>query len=172
VNIDATGGGTANTPVQTTTQDLMVGLDGIAVISNTTTSCSNQLAIGGSFAVTDTSGAAVVNCPGCTAGTSSYVIQDSLDVLRLVYGGMDHEATPAFDCNGNVRRSLVKNWASLFAGSCASGNCTGGLTHAWRRSDLSGTTDAFVSLVGFGARGIGTLSTVPNSSKKTNPFCN
>jgi hypothetical protein len=72
-----------------------------------------------------------------------------------------------------VRRTLVKSWNTLFSAACTTNNCTGGLTHAWRRSDLSGTTDAFVSLVGFGARGIGTLSTAPfNAARKVNPFCN
>jgi hypothetical protein len=86
-----------------------------------------------------------------------------------------------------VRKSLIKNWKNLFTSDCAVGDttCSAGLTHAWRRSDLSGTTDAFVSVLnppsgtltnGKGAVvsvGIGTLSTVPTgAAKKSNPFCN
>ena len=102
-------------------------------------------------------------CPG----TSNYPITGSLDVLRLVYSGMHHDGT-TFDCNGNVRRSLVKGWSALFDTGCATTGCTGGLTHAWRRSDLAGATEAFVNLVGFGARGIGTLSTALSTRGRDN----
>ena len=164
--------------VTTTTEDLMVGLDGIVVEANSVNACSNGLVnatTGTTFQVTDSTGTAVTSCPGCD-GSGHYTLASSLDALRLVYGGMHHDAAPAttFDCNSNVRKSLVKNWNLLFTQACATNNCGSGLTHAWRRSDLSGTTDAFVTLVGFGsARGIGTLSTAPvGAARKPNPFCN
>ena len=159
---------------RTNTEDLMVGLDGIVIEANSITACTNELAnatSANSFQVNDTSGNPVTSCPGCDM-TGHYTLADSIDLLRLVYGGMHHDGT-TFDCNGNVRRTLIKSWNTLFTAACGTAQCTGGLTHAWRRSDLSGTTDAFVSLVGFGARGIGTLSTAPvGAARKVNPFCN
>ena len=173
VTIDRDGDGVKETNVTTTTEDLMVGLDGIVLEANSVNACTTGLATGGSFQVTDSSGNPVTSCPGCDS-SGHYTIGSSIDVLRLVYGGFHNDAGHTFDCNSNVRKSLVKNWNLLFSGACATNNCTGGLTHAWRRSDLSGTTDAFVSLVGFGSkRGIGTLSTAPvNAARKPNPFCN
>ena len=171
VSLDLNGDGVVETPTQGTTEALLVGLDGIAIVSNTTTSCAgNGLGMSGnSFSVVDGSGAPVVNCHGCTSGTSTYALQSSIDALRLIYGGFHHDGS--FDCNGDVRKSLANSWGKLFASTCADGTCAQ-LSHAWRRSDLSGTTDAFSSLVGFGNRGIGTVANVPFPSKKQNHFCN
>ena len=193
--------------LQDNAESLMVGLDGIAIMVNTTSSGSssaiNGVANGGTLAVTDRTGTAVTNCVGCASGTSNYTFNDSLDVLKVVYGGLHHDTAGTFDCGGAVRKSLVANWSKLFAASPGTSACTTAgalkatdangnlftimqkdasgttalpvqLTHAWRRSDLSGTTDAFVTLVGFGARKIGTLPTAPGPGKSTkvNPFCN
>ena len=133
---------------------LLVGIDGVAITANQTNSCaaSTGVATGlgaASFAVTGT-------CAGCDASgnytlggstnASIYVGQPSFDALAIIYFGLTHDNF--YDCSGNVRKSLIKNWGALFNASCAgSGNCPNGLTHAWRRSDLSGTTDAFVSVL-------------------------
>ena len=157
--------------IQQTTQSLMIGLDAVSIVANGSSACSNALAFGGAFSafsVTDTSGSSAVNCSGCDAGTNTYHFQDSLDLLRLIFGGLHHDGT--FDCNGNVRRSLVRQWSTLFSAGCA--NCSAGLTHVWRPSDLSGTADSFVSLVGFGSRAIGTPIRSPNPTRSQNPFCN
>jgi cysteine-rich repeat protein len=80
-----------------------------------------------------------------------------------------------YDCNSPVRKTLVRQWTNLFQADCAAGDttCAAGLTHAWRRSDLSGTTDAFVSVLNPPGRGIGTLPNVPvGAGTKVNPFCN
>lgn len=78
------------------------------------------------------------------------------DVLRLVYFGLDNTtgsnpnptaATPLRDCNSAVRQDLVNNYGNLFqnGATCGTGGCTQ-LTHAWRRDNLSGTTDVFREL--------------------------
>jgi hypothetical protein len=159
-------------------EDLLVGIDGVAVVANQTNSCSSSVANGvGSpvaFAVTSdgtATGGAPASCPGCTG--TNYTFADSFDALKLLYFGLHHDGT--YDCASPVRKSMIKQWHTLFTSDCAAGDstCTGGLTHAWRRSDLSGTTDAFVSVLAPPGRGIGTLSTVPvGKSQNTNPFCN
>jgi ABC-type phosphate transport system substrate-binding protein len=186
------------------TEDLLVGIDGVAISANQTTSCSaasgsaNGVGSAAAFAVTadgTATGGAPATCPGCDAsntytfgagGSALYSGQPSFDALAVLYFGLTHDGT--YNCASPVRKSLIKNWKNLFSSDCAAGDstCTAGLTHAWRRSDLSGTTDAFVSVLnppggsatnGKGAGvsvGIGTLSTVPAAfqSKKSNPFCN
>ena len=47
----------------------------------------------------------------------------------------------------------------MFKDGCATGACSGGLRHAYRRDDLSGTTDSFLDLL--------QLQTISNT-----PFCN
>ena len=88
------------------------------------------------------------------------------------------------NCNSIVRRALVDNWGALFstgtgAAACRSGACTK-LRHAFRRDDISGTTDTFVGLVGLVA--IPNYTTAfdpspvflpkPDSKATANPFCN
>ena len=52
------------------------------------------------------------------------------------------------DCARPERVALVDNWGSLFNAPCVgTANCTQ-LRHAFRRADLSGTTDTFLSLLG------------------------
>ena len=105
-----------------------------------------------------------------------YTFNNSLDVLRLLYGGLHHDGPKngstdpeqgTFDAGSDVRRSLADSWGTLFTGPV--GTAGGKLTHAWRRPDTAGVTNAFVALVNFGARGIGALT---GSSTKTNPFAN
>jgi len=88
------------------------------------------------------------------------------------------------NCNSSVRRALVDNFGSLFhagtgAQTCRSGTCTK-LRHAFRRDDISGTTDTFTGLVGLGA--IPPYTTAfdpsptflpkPDAKATANPFCN
>jgi hypothetical protein len=96
------------------------------------------------------------------AGGSPYTFNGPIDILRVLYGGLDHNGH--FDCNGAVRKALISSWASFFSQSCASeATCTAsGLTHAWREPDGSPVTADFINLVGFGSRGI----------PGVNPFCN
>jgi ABC-type phosphate transport system substrate-binding protein len=208
-------------------EGLLLGIDGVAIAANQVMSCAdsstNPTPVVGAngFAPTSMSvlaggtGAAVSSCNGCESGTNSYVFgsstltsniyktQPSFDALAVLYFGLTHDGIYS-GCGSDVRKSLIAHWANLFSTDCAAGDgvCTAGLTHAWRRSDLSGTTDAFVSVLappggtdtnlkGFARNadgsiqlntdgtnkklsiGIGTLSNVPvGSSKKSNPFCN
>jgi cysteine-rich repeat protein len=163
------------------TEDLLVGIDGVAIVTSTINSCSGTVAngfgIGTAFTVTidglATSGAPT-SCPGCdTLGNNTYTFADSFDALKVLYFGLTHDGT--YQCAGSVRKTLVKQWKNLFTTDCASPGdttCSAGLTHAWRRSDLSGTTDAFVSILNPAGRGIGTLPNVPAQAQKINPFCN
>jgi hypothetical protein len=170
----AANGNTAHS-IESTTNAIMVAVDGVSVMANAAQSCSPALATSGrSF----------------TYGTSStYNITSSLQVLRLLYAGYDSVTksySGDFGCAGPARKALIGNWSNIFNANCAAGKCDGsvdstgtifqptGLTHAWRRSDLSGTTDAFVTLVNMGTRKIGNNPvTAPTATSFTvNPFCN
>jgi ABC-type phosphate transport system substrate-binding protein len=177
----------AHGDISNAAHELMIGLDGIAVVANTNTTCTgNGISQTGNFSVT-VGGDGVTpatNCPGCAAGTNTYTFANSLDPLKIVYGGRTSDGT--VNCAGDVRKSLVKQWHKIFSNtSCGTTTCdSAGLTHAWRRADLSGTTDAFQGLTGLktGNFAIGTLplcvsgqtkGCVPaGASAKTNPFCN
>jgi hypothetical protein len=113
-------------------------------------------------------------CPG-----NVYTIQGWQDVLRIIYA--DNSTSPggvvnkSGDCNSDLRWSLVNNWGKLFAGTC--NPATGGaacaqLKHAFRRDDLSGTTDAFLSLLGL--QGVNSASLIDGQVYVSwnNPFCN
>jgi hypothetical protein len=157
--------------IQGTTEGLMVALDGVAIAANQTNICvQNGVKNSGVFAVNLAVGTGA--CPGCDA-SNNYTIANSVDTLRLIYGGLHHDGT--YDCNSSVRRSLVAHWTNILDIDCPAGDssCPNGLTHAWRRSDLSGTTDAFQSLIGFAGRGIGNTP-IPSAapSPAQNPFCN
>jgi hypothetical protein len=164
-------------------EGLLVGIDGVAIAANQTNSCSGSVANG--FGITTAFPALITAgdaCPGCdasgnytfgAAGSTLNSNQPSFDALSVLYFGLTHDGT--FNCNSDVRKSLIKSWKNLFQTDCAAGDttCSTGLTHAWRRSDLSGTTDAFVSVLNPPGKGIGTLPTVPvGSAQKANPFCN
>jgi hypothetical protein len=151
-----------------TAQGLVIGLDGLAMVAsqkNGQAACGGALAASGSFTYTDASNT-----------TQTYTLSESApgagdawrDVLKLVYLGKDH--TGATDCSGAIRKGLVANWAALFqGGACASGTCTLGLKHAYRRGDASGTTDVFLSSLGIG--GLASAQ-IAQTGAKANPFCN
>jgi hypothetical protein len=111
--------------------------------------------------VADLNGVAGTQCPGCESGTTQYCFSNEFDALRVLYSGMHRNGSNVIanqDCNSDVRHSLVASWDNLHDGSCATGECTE-LKHAWRRDDLSGTTDAFLSILGLPVIG-------------DKPFCN
>jgi cysteine-rich repeat protein len=165
------------------TADLLVGIDGVAIVANTVNNCTTLAdgitpsltpdAVG--FGITTTFN---VTSDGTTTGTAAgtYTFQDSFDALKVLYFGLTNDNN--YDCNSSVRKTLIRQWKNLFAADCAAGDgtCSKGLTHAWRRSDLSGTTDAFYNILGAGAlpggKAIGTLPGVPSAAQKSNPFCN
>ena len=105
-----------------------------------------------------------------------YTFNNSLDVLRLLYGGLHHDGPKngstdpeqgTFDAGSDVRRSLADSWGALFSGPVTTPGAS--LSHVWRPSDSSGTSSAFLSLVGFGTRGIGATT---GGGTRTNPFAN
>ena len=174
-------------------EGLLVGIDGVAIAANQTNSCSNSASGANGFGTT--AAMAVLSGGNGTATGATYTFGDasgslykgqpSFDALAVLYFGLTHDGN--YNCASDTRKTLIKNWKNLFASDCAAGDttCSAGLTHAWRRSDLSGTTDAFVSVLnppngttsnGKGAAvsvGIGTLSNVPvGAAQKSNPFCN
>jgi hypothetical protein len=159
------------------TEGLLVGIDGVAIAVNQTTSC------GGTATVPGANGFGAVSMATTSSGTYTfgdssvpanlYKGQPSFDALAVLYFGLTHDGV--YNCASDTRKSLIANWKNLFNTDCSAGDgvCTTGLTHAWRRSDLSGTTDAFVSVLNPAGRGIGTLPGVPvGAAQKTNPFCN
>jgi hypothetical protein len=103
---------------------------------------------------------------------SGYVVDDWRTALRLVYGGNATQvinynacavdAAPRIlagkDCAGAVRAELINNWGNLFQNNCNDGDCTQ-LKHAFRRDDVSGSTDVFLEA----------LALPPIAST---PFCN
>jgi hypothetical protein len=184
------GGTTTNpTPVVSTTngegEGLMIGMDGVSIAANETNSCSTSGANG--FAPVSMSTTSSGTYTFGDAGGTLYVGQPSYDALAVLYFGLTHDGN--YDCKSDVRKSLIANWKNLFQTDCTAGDgtCSTGLTHAWRRGDLSGTTDALVNILvppnGTGTNGkaaglsvgIGTassLQTSPGASQKSNPFCN
>jgi hypothetical protein len=109
-----------------------------------------------------------------------YTFNNSLDVLRLLYGGLHHDGPKngssdseqgTFDAGSDVRRSLADSWGTLFQHAPATTTGSPKLSHAWRRPDPAGVSNAFVALVNFGGRGIGSFPST-TASLKTNPFAN
>jgi hypothetical protein len=200
VSIDSDGNGTVDLAIQGTTEALLLGLDGVSVVANKNEAAEpNSIAISTSPPKTitvhhyiqqqdpsttftkliwvvdpNTDPATAYGATLNADHTATYTINSSVDVLRLIYGGFHHDTGNAgggtFNCGSDVRRSLADSWGTLFTGAVP--NPTRKLSHAWRRGDTSGTTDAFVALVGFGSRGVGPAFGGASSSRKTNPFCN
>jgi hypothetical protein len=166
---------------------MMIGLDGVAIVAATTSTCSASTASlngVGKSSIDIYPGGVVAGAP-----SGSYVLDGgatsvggaSIDALRVLFMGIDNTGVTSgtnFGCGTDLRKSLIKSWNNLFNTACAAGagHCPNGLTHAWRRPDVSGTTDAFVGIltaVNGASRGLGTMNNVPTKkSQKINPFCN
>jgi hypothetical protein len=105
---------------------------------------------------------------GKTIGTTAgdYTFADWMDVLRVVFAGMDQNAGSDIanrDCNSPVRQAIAANWGNVFErADCNAGNCM--LGHALRRDDFSGTTDVFLTLLN--------LPSISTSSSQRSTFCN
>jgi ABC-type phosphate transport system substrate-binding protein len=199
--------GTACTTLGATVGQELIGLDGLSMVgaNQTQGDSDDQSASTADNCNDNITGGLVLNVPGCTANdgcdaSSNYTFADWKDVLAMVYGGQNHNTTlngnpnpqlvsgarnpTRINCNSPVRRALVDNWGNLFqagtgAQSCRTPNCTK-LRHAFRRDDISGTTDTFVGLVGL--VGIPAYTTAfdptptflpkPDAAAAANPFCN
>ncbi|MDX2052642.1 MAG: hypothetical protein SFV15_09645, partial [Polyangiaceae bacterium] len=129
-------------PNQAKAENLEIAGDGLAILTSPAASnqCQGTVATGG----------LAKNTTVAVDGGGSYTFTSWRDVLRTLFAGLDNtkaNTLAARDCSSNVRKSLQKSWAKLFQASCGATPCTE-LKHIWRRGDLSGTTDTFVSLVG------------------------
>jgi hypothetical protein len=114
-----------------TAAGVFVCLDGLAIVGN---SSANQATCDIKFATGN----------------------DWRDVLRLVYAGANASpdntgAGSVANCTSTARRNLVNNWNSMFNAPCNGSIACTQMQHAWRRNDLSGTTDTFLSLLGLPA---------------------
>jgi hypothetical protein len=172
-------------------QGCVVALDALAILADDSEANScDTLAYSASMQVQDLNGIAGLDdgkgggCVNCTdddldGNVDEYVFSDWRDVLRIVYGGQtEHKTTGACAespvsrssfatkaCNSDVRHTLVANWEKLFqeGAGCngADADACTSLRHAFRRDDVSGTTDVFLEVLG--------LSAISASSP---PFCN
>jgi hypothetical protein len=120
----------------------------------------------------------LVDGPDADGVLDHYEFSDWRDVARIVYGGQHlHKPVSACQdppfpsrsaigekrCNSDVRHTLVNAWSNLFQNGAG---CNGTdpdacvqLKHAWRRDDVSGTTDVFLEVLALPAI-------------TTTPFCN
>jgi cysteine-rich repeat protein len=177
---------------QALTADLLVGIDGVAIVSNQVNNCTATVAGGVSTPTGNAANGFGTALTITNADSTTYTFTDSFDALKVLYFGLTHDNV--YNCASPTRKSLISHWTNLFQNDCGAGDgtCndaihvqsgvagtfTGGLTHAWRRSDLAGTTDAFYNILGNGGlpggKGIGALPGVGPTSgqKKSNPFCN
>jgi hypothetical protein len=158
-------------------EGLVIALDGLSILTASSTGgmCAGGLAFstGKTFPVTvggTVGGTPVVNCTGCDAGTNNYRLRSWKDVIGLIFAGIHYTTPVTKDCASDVRRSLANQWNSLFEGACPGGQCPTGLQRAFRRADLSGTTDTFASLVGLSSLPL--AQTVPGATARVIDFCN
>ena len=179
---------------------LLIALDGLAVIgaNQTDGDSDDQTASATDNCSDNITGGKVLNVPGCTANdgcdaSANYTFTDWKDVLALVYGGQNHNTAQAalvsglhnaarVNCANPVRIALVNSWTTLFSDVSPTNSCRGSactrLKHAFRRDDLSGTTDTFVTLVGLHnipnptTGFIAGQGPIPDAASTANPFCN
>jgi hypothetical protein len=113
---------------------------------------------------------------GCVAG--KYTPQDERDYLRVLYFGIHGgPATTARNCNSDVRKALVAQYKNLFQnqGTCTGGSCAGKkLKHAYRRDDMSGTTDVFAAVITIPGiyGGYNKKTYASGTTQQSNGYCN
>ena len=187
----------------TTGNELLIGLDGIAVVAadqlaldSTTSACGDAIVGGKVVSIADCSLPGAFCDGGVVSGPGTYTFADWKDVLAVVYGGQNHipNATTAqltagktrnparINCAGALRQTVLNNWGNIFTSDgvqpdCRTSTCVR-LKHAFRRDDVSGTSDTFTSLVGlftipaYSKTNAANFPTVDLSSATANPFCN
>ena len=166
----------------------------VACVSGTDAGCTGAAPTNGKYVFTDWRDVLAVVYAGqyhsdASGGTPALTVNESPLAADPRYCQTPAPAAhkvrnPArVNCAGTVRQNLVNNWGKLFAdagvgapGVCRSGNCVK-LKHAFRRGDLSGTTDTFVGLVGLIAIPAQTNCANGNfpgisNAATANPFCN
>jgi len=206
------GSGTVQGILDPRAEELLIGLDGLAVVGANQThvdslqevspgACPDSILPGGSPVVLSfTTDCTADGCVAAGAGAWTYTFNSWKEVLAMIYGGQNNiiaqaQLLPAatfpktrnparINCASTVRKRLADSWGTIFegaAGNCGkgpvAGNCTK-LKHAFRRGDLSGTTDTFVTLTGmvaipaFTTTSAANFPTVNPASATANPFCN
>jgi len=174
-------------------QGIAHSLDGLAIFSDDTepTTC-NALRFQGDMPVAaSANGNTTVECPNCIDTDADGVLDtyrfvEWQQAIRIIFAGqhapvnLDACSTAAAPpvvgnstvgnanfskfCDSDVRHTLVNTWANMFETGCVDGECTA-LKHAFRRDDISGTTDTFLTLLSLPS--IGSAPTLNNA-----PFCN
>jgi|GEM_PF-1158861 len=161
-------------------EHLAVALDGISIPNGENECVGDGIAFATShcFSVADTfdtdgngsfetdGTACGADCTGAV-GAQQYCLANERDVLRIIFSGLQKGGGATLGnmkCDGDVRRSLVNQYTKLFSGACSGTTCTS-VKHAWRRDDLSGTTDTFLALLGL-------PSILSATGSLQVPFCN
>jgi hypothetical protein len=147
---------------------MVIGLDGIALVvdsgssqtCSTTPHAARPLTNGEPNSAPTAPFSGFANS-GTLAGVSpTYTIGAAgtswRDILLILYTGYDNTmpapnsgaAGPAGSCNSSVRQALASHYDGLYQGGCSTNACPNGIKHAYRRNDLSGTTDTFLGLIG------------------------
>lgn len=161
-------------------QGYATALDALGVLADDTedTTCDTLRFQGFLEVLPEANGNGTLECPNCVDGPDGdgvndhYAFTEWQQVLRIIYAGRhntinanacanDPPGSPSGEtasCNSDVRFTLANNFASLFETGCSDAECTQ-LKHAFRRDDISGTTDSFLALL-----------SLPGIS--SNPFCN
>ena len=200
-------------------EELMIGLDGVAVVGANQTHGDSLFDDGIGTAAGCPDAVVGINIPAslispCVAAdgcdpVNGYTFGSWKEVLAMLYGGQNNltanpqqcgpGSTPPttctttfpksrnplrINCASAVRKALADNWGTLFqsnATNCGrgatAGNCVK-LKHAFRRGDLSGTTDTFVTLTGlvaiqaFTKTSAANFPTIDPTSATASAFCN
>ena len=183
----------------------VIGVDGVAMVGTNQThgdSLFDGLPAGCADKITGVTLPAALIGP-CLATDNcnpdgSYTFASWKEVLSMLYAGQNNSANPALsatfpktrqinkiNCASPVRKALADNWGDLFDTGCAKGAVVGNckkLKHAFRRGDLSGTTDTFVTLAQLSVAvpafttifqaAPANVAIVNPATATANPFCN
>ncbi|MES1205400.1 MAG: hypothetical protein ABUS79_05635 [Pseudomonadota bacterium] len=167
---------------------VLIGLDGISVVGANQTgaspfTCPDNISGPITIPVNPATDPPLVcgAADGCST-PNQYTFADWKDVLAMLYAGQNHAAgsllvggarNPArLNCRNPVRQYLADNYGQVFTNrSCHGVGCVS-LNHIFRRDDLSGTTDAFVAIVGLTAIPGFAPAFATGGGTVANPFCN
>ncbi|HVY31350.1 MAG TPA: substrate-binding domain-containing protein [Polyangiaceae bacterium] len=120
-----------------------IALDGIAVLESRREGTANV--VGSALNAVPFSDPHNKTCLGVKFSAGA-----PFDRIRAIFSGGDGSAATATGsaaaCTSAYRVSTVKNWQNFTSSTC--GHAGNPLRHAFRRDDLSGTTDAFKHLTG------------------------
>jgi hypothetical protein len=157
---------------------IVIGLDSVDVVasinSGSSTACNGT-------SDNSATGLAYSGTTSVFGGTTT--AQNWKWVLALLYGGLDlSQPSVNPDCNSTARHNLVNNWSKLFQNGCGNGSSvcrdtahtvagSSVLWHAFRRDDVSGTSDVFSALLNLQAL-MPANSATSNNGFGASPYCN